>query len=219
MEQSFVTWPLLDGRTLLVGGLHFVFAGAVTLHVLMTKRDVPAAIGWIGLAWLSPFFGACIYVGFGVNRVKRHARRLKRSVQGIEPLDLGDKTSDEPLARLKAAIGKITGQNLASGKVDAVLDCGDQAYPQMLAAIESAKLHIRLSTYIFRTDELGRQFIGALVRAHRRGVRIRVLIDGIRRRILALLRVPPAAQGRRSRFTLPALDFALEDAIPRSAAA
>ena len=34
--------------------LHVVLAGAVTLHVLMRKRDVAAAIAWIGLAWLSP---------------------------------------------------------------------------------------------------------------------------------------------------------------------
>ena len=49
----------------------------------------------------------------------------------------------------------------------------------MLAAIEGAKFGIGLSTYIFRTDKLGLQFIGALVRAHRIGVRIRVLIDGL----------------------------------------
>ena len=48
----------------------------------------------------------------------------------------------------------------------------------MLAAIESAKSDIRLATYIFRTDEVGLQFIDALVRAHRRGVENRVLIDG-----------------------------------------
>ena len=90
----------------------------------------------------------------------------------------GDMSSEDPLERLKAAIGKITGQGVATGKVVAILECGDQAYPQMLAAIEGAKSHVRLATYIFRTDEPGRQFIDALARAHQRGVRIRVLIDG-----------------------------------------
>ena len=80
--------------------------------------------------------------------------------------------------RLKAAIGKITDQDMASGKVAAVLDCGDQAYPQMLVAVESAKFDVRLSTYIFRTDDVGLQFIDGLTRAHHRGFKIRVLIDG-----------------------------------------
>ena len=131
----------------------------------MTKRDVPAAIGWIGLAWLAPVFGALLYVGFGVNRVKRRARRLKGSVRSVGPLITGDIPSNDPLERLKSAIGKITGKGIAIGRVVAVLDCGDQAYPQMLAAIENAKIHVRLSTYIFRTDMVGMQFIGAFVRA------------------------------------------------------
>ncbi len=178
MEQFVETSALLESRAFLVGGLHFVIAAAVTAHTLMTKREVPAAIGWIGMAWLAPILGALLYVGFGINRVKRRARRLKGSVRSVDRLVTGDISSEDPIERLKAAIAKITGQDMATGKVAAVLECGDQAYPQMLAAIESAKFHIRLSTYIFRTDDVGLQFIGALVRAHRRGVRTRVLIDG-----------------------------------------
>ena len=178
MEHSVLASALLDGRAIFVSSLHVIIAGTVTCHVLMTKRNVPATIGWIGLSWLSPVLGALLYVGFGINRVKRRARRLMGSAESIDDPITGDISSADPLERLKAAIGKITGQDMATGKVVAVLDCGDQAYPQMLAAIESAKYHVRLSTYIFRTDEVGLQFIGALARAHRRRVRIRVLIDG-----------------------------------------
>jgi cardiolipin synthase A/B len=178
VEHSVIPTALLDGGTLFVGGLHLIIAGTVTCHVLMTKRDVPAAIGWIGLAWLSPVLGALLYMGFGVNRVRRRARQLMGSAESIEDPVTGDIASNDPLERLKVAVGKITGQHMTSGKVAATLDCGDEAYPQMLAAIESAKSHIRLSTYIFRTDDVGLQFIDALARAHRRGVRARVLIDG-----------------------------------------
>jgi cardiolipin synthase len=144
----------------------------------MTKRDVPAAIGWIGLAWLAPVLGSLLYAGFGVNRVKRRARRLKGRVRTGGSLSGGDVSPNDPLARLRAAVGRITGRELAAGKVAAILDCGDQAYPEMLAAIERAKVHLRLCSYIFRADEVGLQFIDALARAHRRGVRTRVLIDG-----------------------------------------
>jgi cardiolipin synthase len=178
LEQFVQTSALLESRAFLVGGLHFVIAAAVTAHTLMTKRDVPAAIGWIGMAWLAPVLGALLYVGFGVNRVKRRARRLKGSVRSVDRVVTSDISSEDPIEHLKAAIARITGQEMAMGKVAAVLECGDQAYPQMLAAIESAKSHIRLSTYIFRADDVGLQFIWALVRAHRRGVRTRVLIDG-----------------------------------------
>src|SRR5258708_2972064 len=56
-------------------------AMAATAHILLTKRDVGAAIGWIGLAWISPILGGILYFSFGINRVKRRARRL-RDVKG-----------------------------------------------------------------------------------------------------------------------------------------
>jgi cardiolipin synthase len=178
LDHLAETQALLETQAFLAGALHLVMAGAVTVHALMTKREVPSAIGWIGMAWLAPVLGALLYVGFGINRVKRRARRLKGPFRSADPLVTGAMSSEDPLERLKAAIGKITGQDMAAGKVVAILECGDQAYPQMLAAIESAKSHVRLSTYIFRTDELGLKFVDALARAHGRGVKIRVLIDG-----------------------------------------
>lgn len=144
----------------------------------MRKRDVPAAIGWIGMAWLAPLAGALLYVGFGVNRVKRRAQLLKGSVGAFGHRAKSGELSLDPLERLKVAVGSITAQELELGKVVAVLICGDEAYPRMLAAIDGAETSVELSTFIFRTDELGRQFIAALARAHRRGVRVRVLIDG-----------------------------------------
>jgi len=178
VESWLVPSIVLENRALFVGVLHFVVAATVTTHALINKRDVPAAIGWIGLAWLTPVLGALLYLGFGVNRVKRRARRLKGSVRNIAPPATGDALSVDPIERLKIAIGSITGQEIAIGKVKAVLNCGDQAYPQMLAAIDGAKFSVALSTYIFRVDEVGLQFIAALVGAHRRGVRTRILIDG-----------------------------------------
>ncbi len=173
MEDS-----LLAGRSIFVGLLHVVIAAAVTVHTLTHKREVPAAIAWIGIAWLSPILGALLYVGFGINRVKRRARRLKGPVPDFDAPVTGDISSLDPIERLKVAVGNITGQEMAVGKVVAVLECGDQGYPQMIAAIESAKSSIQLATYIFRTDQVGMRFIDALVAAHRRGVNIRVLIDG-----------------------------------------
>jgi cardiolipin synthase A/B len=46
---------------------------AVTAHVLLRKSDVRAALGWIGVAWLSPIVGGPLYFLFGINRVTRAA--------------------------------------------------------------------------------------------------------------------------------------------------
>jgi cardiolipin synthase len=49
----------------------------------------------------------------------------------------------------------------------------------MLSAIEDAAGEVILCSYIFRADAAGLPFIDALVRAKDRGVRVRVLLDGI----------------------------------------
>ena len=59
---------------------------------------------------------------FGINRVKRRGRRLRGSVRSVEVPVEGDVSSEDPLERLKAAIGKITGQDMANGRVVWVLD-------------------------------------------------------------------------------------------------
>jgi len=55
---------------------------------------------------------------------------------------------------------------------------GDQAYALMLEAIGRAKTAIRLETYIFTDSPPGQAFRTALVGACRRGVKVRIMIDG-----------------------------------------
>ena len=160
--------------------LGFVIAAAVTVHVLLDKRDIGAAIGWVGLAWLSPILGGIIYFIFGINRVQRRARKLREDQRDDPaqrvPLQPG---RDDHLAALERAAYDITGRPPEAGNAVEVLHNGDAAYPAMLAAIAAARTSIALSSYIMRADAAGGPFIAALIAAQRRGVAVRVLIDGI----------------------------------------
>ncbi|MDR7271748.1 cardiolipin synthase [Pelomonas saccharophila] len=55
---------------------------------------------------------------------------------------------------------------------------GDQLFPRMLAAIRHAGSEIWLATYIFHDDETSLALADALIAADRRGVRVRVVVDG-----------------------------------------
>ncbi|MDB6016270.1 MAG: Phospholipase D/Transphosphatidylase [Pedosphaera sp.] len=59
------------------------------------------------------------------------------------------------------------------------LRTGDEVFPAMLAAIESAQRSVRCETYIYHLDELGKRFFEALLKAQRRGVKVRVLMDAL----------------------------------------
>ncbi|MFN3862172.1 MAG: cardiolipin synthase ClsB [Roseateles sp.] len=55
---------------------------------------------------------------------------------------------------------------------------GDQLFPQMHAAIAAAHREIWLATYIFHNDATALAMADALIAADRRGVRVRVVVDG-----------------------------------------
>ena len=160
---------------------HIAIATSVTIHVLLYKRNIGTSISWMGIAWLSPFIGGILYYALGVNRVKRRAMRLRRErshmflVEEVAP----DAPDAGPLTPLEYAIGRLTGLSAETGNKISLMRNGDNTYPVMLAAIDAAEKSVGLASYIFRDDAAGMPFIQALIRAHRRGVAVRVLIDGI----------------------------------------
>ena len=163
---------------LIVDGL---LAAAVTVHVLRTKSEVRAALGWIALAWLSPFFGAFIYFVFGINRVTRRALHLAKPehlTDGHEGPDAQPDMADN-ICALAAAGQRLIGSPLIAGNAVSIYHGGDQAYPAMLEAINNARESVALASYIFRHDATGRAFIDALIDARKRGVAVRVLIDSV----------------------------------------
>jgi cardiolipin synthase len=56
---------------------------------------------------------------------------------------------------------------------------GDGFFEALLGAIAQARHTIELEMYIFTTDPLARRFVAALKEARRRGVSVRVLLDGV----------------------------------------
>ncbi|WP_428684725.1 phospholipase D-like domain-containing protein [Reyranella sp.] len=158
---------------------HVALAVAVTVHVLLYKRSVGAAVSWIGIAWLSPFLGGLLYAIIGINRVKRRAQRLRR--QHLLPAADGPAATvtRDSLTPLEYAVGRVTGLPSKPGNLVEMLHSGDEAYPRMLEEIGRAQTSVGLCSYIFRADSAGEKFHDALIQAQQRGVKVRVLIDGV----------------------------------------
>jgi cardiolipin synthase len=155
-------------------------AVSVTVDVLLTKSDVRAALGWIAAAWLSPILGGALYFLFGINRVTRRALKLtRRRRRRMRPASGQAPALAENIAQLAEVSGKVIGGELSGGNLLTPLNGGDEAYPQMLAAIDGAAKGVVLASYIFRDDAAGRRFIEALGRAKTRGVEVRVLLDSV----------------------------------------
>lgn len=167
-----------------------LLAGGVTIHAVLWKRDSRAVIAWVGLVWLAPIVGACVYLCLGINRIERKATLLKLRDSGRpghgpqlsteQRLQAENFTREHPnLVGLSEAGRALSGIPLVPGnRVEPLID-GDQAYPAMIDAIDSARRSVALLSYIFDSDRAGNAFLDALVQAQKRNVQVRVLIDDV----------------------------------------
>ncbi|MEI2415546.1 phospholipase D-like domain-containing protein [Orrella sp. JC864] len=171
---------------------HMIFAATVcastaaVIHAAMTKRDVRAAIGWVGVVLFSPLLGALLYFVAGVNRIRYdrvpppHNDPVPEQPANRLPDRIDVSVASGPqFASLKTLGDHVSLFPLVDGNSVQPLQGGDEAYPAMIAAIESARHSIALQTYIFDRDAVGRKIAQALIDARQRGVEVRVLIDAI----------------------------------------
>jgi cardiolipin synthase len=72
-----------------------------------------------------------------------------------------------------------TGVPLIPGNKCTLLFDGPQTMAEMLKAINGARNHINLETYIFDQDELGLKFADALIEKQQQGVTVNILYDSV----------------------------------------
>jgi cardiolipin synthase len=154
---------ITDVWLILAFTLHVVVALCVSSDIVLRKRDTRAALGWIGIVWLTPLLGTLLYFVFGVNRIHRMAQARRSYLPELEVESAGDVVGAETvlqkcapsrqhLIALAKLVGEVTGRGLCCGNTIQPLVAGDVAYPAMIEAIDSASRSIAFATYIFRHD-------------------------------------------------------------------
>lgn len=72
-----------------------------------------------------------------------------------------------------------TGMPLVEGNRVAIYNNGDEFYPAMLEAVESARLSITMEQYVFWNGQVGLRFAEAFADKARQGVPVKLLVDAI----------------------------------------
>jgi cardiolipin synthase len=166
----------------------FVVSILLCVRVVWAKGTRPnAALAWIATLLALPVVGALFYLIIGENRVgairrRRHARIVRAGCapdsEWKDPRVLGTSmsTADTQMAHL----GEASGGPLALGGNRVQLS-GDPAEQLrwMVEDIDAAARSADLLFYIFEDDATGHAVSDALVRAAKRGVQVRLLVDSI----------------------------------------
>lgn len=156
-------------------------------NALLTKRDPRSALGWTLVLIFLPIVGLVLYLIFGIGRAQSRAEKIMRKLARISAHYSslhGDSPEFPPLPteqerRLSRLGHAAAGEYLCPGNSIEPIHDGDNAYPAMLEAIYKAQNHVYLSSYIFNYGHVAIAFITALEHAHKRGLDVRVLVDGI----------------------------------------
>lgn len=219
MEDTAATSSLDGWFAVLLALVSITAALTASIHAILNKSDNRATVAWVGVIWLAPLLGSLFYLLLGINRIHRRASALRHGLPRVagetdlaeyQPSRL-DPFIPESLRPLSRLANRVASQPLLGGNAVRPLRNGDEAYPAMLAAIESAHLSITLSTYIFNRDDTGREFVDALSRAVARGVAVRVLVDAVGLRYSTPTIRPLLEQARvpNARFMPPRLPWKL----------
>ena len=175
-------WPHL------VAAISIVTGAVAIAHAALTKEDVRAATGWVGVILLSPILGAFVYLIAGVNRIRHTALSTRRSARRMAWQEFyGTAVPREAIVEgfssqfipMKHVGDTVTRFPLTAGNRIEILPDGDTAYGAISEAIAEARHSIIVETYIFDRDRIGIRIADLLIAAHRRGVSVRVLIDSV----------------------------------------
>jgi cardiolipin synthase len=154
---------------------------AISVTIILERRSPVATFAWISvLAWL-PILGIAVYYFFGPRRLRRRKMRLQASAKRIARAArfFDDQVDDERwsgLARAVMSLGEAP--PLPAQDIEVFVD-GDALYDAIERAIDAAQEHVHLEYYIFDGDEIGTRIRDALIRARKRNVEVRLLLDGI----------------------------------------
>lgn len=169
--------------------VHFILLVLISLRVL-ARHDLtaPARLAWMVILFILPYFGVLVYWMFGEVHLGRHFTRERKEIidklHQHRPEVLGCKTAliqaVEPEYRAAFAYSaKATGFQATVGNHAELMADANETRKRMLADFDAATDHIHVLYYIWLVDGMGIDTAQALIRAAKRGVTCRAMVDGM----------------------------------------
>jgi cardiolipin synthase len=160
----------------------------LSLRIIHRRLPVGVSLAWLSVVLVFPFAGSVIYLLIGESRLgkqrQRRAAELRTSYRGwvkalkergtaaVEELPAGSRA----LARLGETL--LDSPPLAGNEVQLLHDAGE-AFPALIRDIEAARHVCNLEFYIWDVGGKADEVVEALIRAARRGVVCRLLVDAV----------------------------------------
>lgn len=159
--------------------LHLLAVSLVVLRI-MARDDTPptARVAWLLLLLLLPVTGLFVYFLFG--EVRLTGAFLKRDQRAVETIGQRIAVGDEPEpGSAFAYAASINGFRPVAGNGADLMPDAEEARRRLIVDIDAAREHVHILYYIWLDDHTGINTAQALIRAAKRGVRCRVMVDAL----------------------------------------
>ncbi len=183
--QAFLLFRL-EG---IAGWLHLAAVLATVPFVLLARKSAQGKLGWLLALFALPWLGLFFYWVLGRDWLNRRVLRLRHARSAS--LETSDRVLVSTLKKaLSAPRGGVAQELVLAAEIEGMyapypgndvlpLAEGPATFTAAREAIEAARDHVHLMTYIFKDDRTGRGVIEGLVAAAKRGVEVRVLFDAL----------------------------------------
>jgi cardiolipin synthase len=172
----------------IVGALSYLI-GILALFFIPANRKPGEAAAWLLLIFLAPLLGLLLFLLLGSPKLSNWRReqqramneRIKDLAEDAQQMPALQPIFDPPLPERYAPIvslnARLSGLPVLAGNSVEILTDYTGTVHRIIQDIDAAQRYIHLEYFMFADDTIGAPVVDALIRAHGRGVRCRVLID------------------------------------------
>ena len=166
---------------------------ALTLHIILRRRPVTTSLAWLAVLVFIPIVGLGLYILVGENRLgSRRIRAFDAAARELERTAVSQWRSHYAVATEMEEGGELgrwahiarygaamSGFPPARGNKVSVLNDSSDFLQCLAQDIEDSREHCHILTYIWQPRGESELIAAALIRAARRGVACRVLVDAV----------------------------------------
>lgn len=187
MDQDNLHWSV-HILTIIIPAADLLLRLGLSIRIIMRKRQYGVTLAWLVVILLLPFFGAITYLLFGENRIgetraKRaqdsldHYRKWLEALPALAPVNWSKLHSG--LKAIHHQANSLIGIPAMDGNHLELIEEPELIMRAIIKDIDAAQSTCHLQFYIWAEGGTADEVGDAVIRAARRGVTCRILVDSI----------------------------------------
>ncbi len=174
--------------TTLIYLAHWTIVITLSIRVIMRRRPVGVSLAWLAVIFSVPFLGALIYLFIGENRLGEDYLKRGRCIQDMLEKWQSDLRKHASIPQARGGLGalslrrhaeKVVGFPVMEGNSLTLIANYKTFFESIISDMEATEHSVSLEFYIWEPGGLADDVGESVLRAAKRGVLCRVIVDAV----------------------------------------